>query len=497
MGNDPKKGGGRRKVRVTVSPKKAQANRVRPGPKGISCVRLGDADFAFGKSFIKPHALYQLRKTLEARRAELERLEKWSLTIFGHADDVGSDTFNKALSQRRARALYALIMRDPRAWEEIAKKERWGVIFYRVIQLTIGGDLKAKVDPRIARYGKKDGKAQKLRADLFKKYMNSDQFAVDPGGILAGHFTEPPHVGCGEYNLAMKVKRAGLSRAQHRARNQVNRRVILIFWRGKGPSPSSWPPCAKANCVAKKAVLRDNRGLHFRCKFYYDAFNLHRCEVVVKPKPISGEVTVVSRDEKRPVRGAEVLLLHGLKKPRKTNAAGKLIVHDVPPGSNTMAAWKTRTRSGARTPNVYMGQSKEFKVKPAGVTKVTIELPFIGTSMAHILVVNENDKPIPGAMVSCEPVHVTRGELLGGQMATTDSTGFVTFKYLLAPYGANPKWTVDYRLKAAHGGSISQDQILKIDQQSAIYTSKAKPPAPWAPTLVINKKRRLFRRICG
>src|ERR1035441_9549451 len=41
------------------------------------------------------------------------------LAIFGHADPVGSDIYNKKLSGRRAMAVYGLLTRDLSIWEEL------------------------------------------------------------------------------------------------------------------------------------------------------------------------------------------------------------------------------------------------------------------------------------------------------------------------------------------------------------------------------------------
>ena len=51
------------------------------------------------------------------------------LSIFGHADPVGNDEYNKGLSGRRATVIYALLISnsDPntavRLWEEVAQQE--------------------------------------------------------------------------------------------------------------------------------------------------------------------------------------------------------------------------------------------------------------------------------------------------------------------------------------------------------------------------------------
>jgi hypothetical protein len=57
-----------------------------------------------------------------------------ALSVFGHADPVGDDEYNKALSGRRARAIYALFTRDTAIWSELAGAEAWPPAAFAMMQ---------------------------------------------------------------------------------------------------------------------------------------------------------------------------------------------------------------------------------------------------------------------------------------------------------------------------------------------------------------------------
>ena len=61
----------------------------------------------------------------------VKRKPKCPLAVFGHADPVGRDSYNKTLSGRRALAVYAVLTRDVELWEQKLYKQpfggdRWG-----------------------------------------------------------------------------------------------------------------------------------------------------------------------------------------------------------------------------------------------------------------------------------------------------------------------------------------------------------------------------------
>ena len=64
------------------------------------------------------------------------------LSIFGHADPVGNDDYNKQLSGRRATAIYGLLTRDTHLWEELYShsfgNDKWGVKAIQIMLAELG-----------------------------------------------------------------------------------------------------------------------------------------------------------------------------------------------------------------------------------------------------------------------------------------------------------------------------------------------------------------------
>ena len=61
------------------------------------------------------------------------------MSVFGHADPVGDDNYNKQLSGRRATAVYAVFTRNVDLWEELyannVSGDSWG---FRSLQSMLG-----------------------------------------------------------------------------------------------------------------------------------------------------------------------------------------------------------------------------------------------------------------------------------------------------------------------------------------------------------------------
>src|SRR5262249_38191318 len=122
------------------------------------------------------------------------------LSVFGHADPVGNDDYNKILSGRRATALYALLIRDTALWERL----------YTNTQGT-GDNWHNRIEPIIqAALGQPAGVVPAgQRQALFRQYMD---FLCGPNLLLQktdfiaqgvdangkGDFQ-----GCGEFNPSL------------------------------------------------------------------------------------------------------------------------------------------------------------------------------------------------------------------------------------------------------------------------------------------------------
>ena len=64
------------------------------------------SQFEFGSDALNPAAVEQLQRVARA----LTRLELTQFRIEGHADEIGSDAFNLALSERRAQAVARVLL---------------------------------------------------------------------------------------------------------------------------------------------------------------------------------------------------------------------------------------------------------------------------------------------------------------------------------------------------------------------------------------------------
>lgn len=81
----------------------------------FKCHEIPGAHFAFGRSFVLGEAIDNLAAIAEDLSADNGR----KAMIFGHTDLSGPEALNKELSERRARAVFALFTQDTKAWDEL------------------------------------------------------------------------------------------------------------------------------------------------------------------------------------------------------------------------------------------------------------------------------------------------------------------------------------------------------------------------------------------
>src|SRR5579863_10065129 len=83
----------------------------------LGCLSLNDILFAFDSSFINKDAAKMMQQLPELREKHKNtKGELPLLSVFGHADPVGKDEYNKTLSGRRVRAVYALMTHNADMW---------------------------------------------------------------------------------------------------------------------------------------------------------------------------------------------------------------------------------------------------------------------------------------------------------------------------------------------------------------------------------------------
>ena len=290
----------------------------------IACVRLDDARFEFGSSFIGEGAKNELMN-LEQLRREIPGMP---ISIFGHADPVGDDDFNKQLSGRRAQAMYGLLTRKTKLWDDLflhpLRDDNWK---WKAIQhmLTTLGFYEAPI------HGKLDGPTRKAISDfsdspdgagskgdhepfdknrplIYMAYMNricvdakGNKFQLDSVADFLAHEADEKlgrgdYRGCGEFNpskvfsIAQDAEfKKSPDKTKRNEENLPNRRVVIyLFPPGRSVELAKWPcPAAKQGVAAckdqffksdpKGDVRRNPQALPreykntldtFACKFY-------------------------------------------------------------------------------------------------------------------------------------------------------------------------------------------------------------------------------------
>ncbi|MCI0406370.1 MAG: OmpA family protein, partial [candidate division Zixibacteria bacterium] len=237
-------------------------------PKG--CFRMEDIRFEFDSSFIKPEAageLPLLADLIERHTVETEG-EKIPppLSIFGHADPVGKDDYNKQLSGRRAAAVYAMLVRDVDLWEELFTQpfggDNWGNKALQTMLAAVGhppeGDSQAAVQSFQQEKGLSvDGVAgPKTRKALYRAYMDflcGPRLELDKEKNFLARNKDTggkgDRQGCSEFNPVLVFSKEEDQKFQKEkdkterdTENAPNRRVmVLLFAPGKRVNPEVWP----------------------------------------------------------------------------------------------------------------------------------------------------------------------------------------------------------------------------------------------------------------
>lgn len=111
-------------------------NLVRQPLVPVACANLPDRHFLFDSSAPAPEPgqpLALLQQAFREFAAKLLEFPDSPMSIFGHADPVGKDLYNKFLSERRARAVFAVLVRKEEIWEALFRNQEgspgdnWGL----------------------------------------------------------------------------------------------------------------------------------------------------------------------------------------------------------------------------------------------------------------------------------------------------------------------------------------------------------------------------------
>lgn len=286
----------------------------------IACVRLDDLRFRFDSSLVSPKASREL--------GFLDRLRKdtpgMPASVFGHADPVGDDTYNKTLSGRRAEAIYGLLTRRVDLWQDLfdhpSGGDDWGIRAIQSMLTELGfyeGPLHGTMDeptraavrdfqqsPAGAGLTADGDPGPKTRAKLFPAYMdivcvdeNGRPYSLDPARDFLAQGADSggkgDFQGCSEFNPLIRFSiqeeaefQKSPDKTERNAENAPNRRVLIYLFRpGLKVAPAKWPcPRAKegpAGCRKRffsdgesRRQPRDKRRIYgetrdtFACRFY-------------------------------------------------------------------------------------------------------------------------------------------------------------------------------------------------------------------------------------
>jgi hypothetical protein len=243
-----------------------------------ACWLVEDGSFEFDSSFVNPITFFE-----DPLIDLLDKHPGAKLSVFGHADPTGDDDYNKVLSGRRAQAIFGLLTREVRLWEDLyytsdaRGKDDWTPgsvqIMLNVLQFRTGrfdGVIDEPTRDALRRFERSKGLAERgfgndkrIARETFRalvpEYMdaicNRDDgtpFILKPTDFLAqGRRSDGKGdmQGCGEFNPRMvfsKSEKAILDRDENKRernrQNAVNRRVmVLLFRAGSQIDPTKWP----------------------------------------------------------------------------------------------------------------------------------------------------------------------------------------------------------------------------------------------------------------
>jgi hypothetical protein len=362
----------RRSLPVLVAPSTGDAfatlNTLEAAIVPMACFRLEAPRFAFDSSFITPDAAQEF--PLLARL--WTKAGKPPLSIFGHADPVGDDEYNKTLSGRRAQAVHALLVRDVDTWEKLYTQpfgsDDWRAHAVPLMLQGVGA-------PDVRTFQEEQGlvvdgvAGPNTRKALFLAYM--DAICRDDTGapfVLArtdflGRGEDPDgkgdFQGCSELNPIRVFSQAedqalASNKAERNAQNQPNRRVmIFLFPPGTMLTAKRWPcPTTKEPSSACKPMAwpdgdqrracqsqrREYAVTHdtFACAFYDAMARRSPCEMVrqtLRLRLFDGRHEAISKARYRVSIGD-----HDVRT-GKADATGMLDEVDVVAPSEVLVEW--------------------------------------------------------------------------------------------------------------------------------------------------------------
>jgi hypothetical protein len=299
------------RIEFNVSPstsRKETENTIKLGLQVVACWKAEDLCFDFDKPFVRPDTRDELEDFARHYNKLVYMFEQqpayWDtprppVSIFGHADPVGKDPYNKTLSENRAKVIYGVLTRDVDKWKEVFKTKQQVSDLQESLHKALEEAPEAvHYDPGPAK-GTMDGQTEQAIRD----YMNwlCGDFVLEKTDFLGDG--EHAYQGCSEFNPLLmfskdeekELERRGKKEARN-LQNQPNRRVVTLMFAPGTKSLAVWP-CPKAPDVQgckdrfwsdapKRRTFQEERREYeethdtFACRFYERLVGLSPCEVV-------------------------------------------------------------------------------------------------------------------------------------------------------------------------------------------------------------------------
>ena len=305
------------KVRKKVSPSQF-----------LECCTIPGITFAFDKSFIRPSVVEHIKPLEEAFAKHPDA----KIMVFGHTDKVGDEVYNKKLSERRAKSVYAFITDDADTWEALYNQEKWGIRVIQEILKDLGFDpgpvdgVKGpKTEAAIKAYQSERGlevdgiAGPKTRHELFTEYMTSKHDVQ----LTPDQFMDPKHMGCGEFNPVEDTEEP----------HEPNRRVTFyLFHKDRLPKlpckPEDIAPCRRQIDAAGPRHRET-----FHCSFYDSIAKKCGCEI---PGEDSETLTIRLLDiYDQPVSNKAYVLEVANRRFQGATSEQGVVSHPVPSDANT------------------------------------------------------------------------------------------------------------------------------------------------------------------
>lgn len=390
---------------VLVGPSTAsEQNLVTAGLIPVACWRVDDVRFDFDSSFVLPDVAEEIVALVKLREAHKKpvvprtdpKLPQFifpPLSIFGHADPVGQDDYNKFLSGRRGAAIYGMLTRRDEVWEDLfsnkgvftgpAAGDKWGQRSIQTMLTALGfppdnndGQAGSDGTSAVRAFQSSQGLSpdgnpgQQTRKKLFLAYMDKlcgADFKLDKeddflarGKDSAG---KGDFQGCGEFNPLLIFSEQqnhdfeqDKDKTARDAANAPNRRVMVLLFRpGSKVLAAKWPcPKAKegvAGCkkrfwsdAEKRRTSRlpdearkfEEKKDTFACRFYQRISNNSPCEggegefkIAVSLRSNSGALTIRGEPFKLTLNDGRIIK-------GETDQDGQILVQRVAAGDQLL-----------------------------------------------------------------------------------------------------------------------------------------------------------------